>query len=99
MTERLLGPDTGGPHAPPENAGSAPPSYFVRLRRDLQTRDVTRLLHYMTDFGRGDARVHASDSGWTMHLTHTDDLRLLNSQCADLIEDRAVGTVERSDAA
>lgn len=99
MTKRNFEPDIVGWHAPPEDTGSASPTYVVRLRRDLRTPDVTRLLHYITDFGRGDARVHASDSGWAIHLTRIDDVRLISSQCSELLEGRIVGTSESSHAA
>jgi hypothetical protein len=73
--------------ASPDRSDSRPaPTYVVRLRHDLQASDVTRLLRYISDFGFGDARGHALDGGWCLRLSKLADLRLLSSQCAELIE-------------
>lgn len=69
--------------------------YTLLLQRHLQIGDVTRLLHYVTDFGTGDARGHEHDGGWSIRLSDISDVRLLTSQCGDLIEDLIVQETSR----
>lgn len=82
---------------PPDRPGSNHvPIYVVRLRKDLQITDVTRMLHYLTDFGSGDSRGHALDGGWSIRLGNLSDLQLLSSQCADLIDGHDIEYIEAS---
>lgn len=74
---------------------SAERSYTLLLQRHLQIGDMTRLLHYVTDFGTGDARGHEHDGGWSIRLSDMSDVRLLTSQCSDLIEDLVVQEASR----
>jgi hypothetical protein len=64
-------------------------SYIVVLRRDLKIADVTRLLHYLSDFGSGNARGYERDGGWCLRLIDLADVRLLTFQCAEMIEEVA----------
>jgi hypothetical protein len=68
------------------NAETEDAIYVVRLRSDLQINEVTRLVHYVSDFGSGDVRGHALEGGWCLRLTRLSDLRLLAAQCPELIE-------------
>lgn len=61
-------------------------AFFVKLRSDLQTNDVVSIVHYVTDFGTGDARGLALDGGWSIRLSEISDLRLLAFQFPELID-------------
>lgn len=61
--------------------------YTLVLRGHLELKDVTWLLHYVSDFGTGDARGHAYDGRWCIRLSEIRDVRLLISQCGDIIVD------------
>lgn len=61
--------------------------YVVILRPDLDTPEVVAMIHYVTDFGTGDARGYAVEDGWSIRLTRMGDIQLLASQYPDLIQD------------
>jgi hypothetical protein len=82
--------------SPDRSDSRSAPTYVVRLRRDLRMTDVKRLLRYISDFGSGAARAHALDGGWCIRLSSLADLRLLSSQCAELIERHDIEDVEDS---
>lgn len=78
------------PLASAQPANATERCYTLVLERHLQIDDVTRLLHYVSDFGIGDARGHAHGGGWCIRLSEIADVRLLTSQCGDLIDDLLV---------
>lgn len=69
-----------------ETRSAANNVFLVKLRSDLQVTDVVSIVHYVTDFGVGDARGLALDGGWSIRLSELSDLRLLALQFPELIE-------------
>lgn len=55
-------------------------SYILLRHPSVQTNDVNRILHYVTDFDGGDARGHAFDGGWCICRSDPADANLLLSQ-------------------